>query len=391
MRAKTILYIITKSNWGGAGRYVYDLALEARRQGYTPVVACGGAGLLAERLEKQQVLTRQIRSLERDPRPLKDLRAFFEIRRIIRETMPAIVHVNSAKAGGIGALAARLCGIPCIVCTVHGLPQREDRQWIAKKIIAFLVWLTALLSHHVIAVAHSDAEILRRQPYLRKKIRHIKNGIDDTHKDRNTAREIIRSHVSDANTQKLLTHPLWIGTIAELTHNKGHRYALEAFTEVCRLYPNVAYIIVGDGELASEHKMFTELHDLADHVFFTGFIPDAGALCAAFDIYLATSVKEGLPYSIIEAMYSGIPIIASAVGGIPDIITDGVSGRLIPSHSPQAITDAIIRVLTDGAYSASLGGNARIRARNAYTKSSMNEETFMLYHQCAQQRTADRL
>lgn len=381
-REKTILYIITKANWGGAGVYVYDLAIEARKRGHIPIVAAGGVGLLTERLAGQHILTKRIPSLERTISIGRELRSFFEIRKIIRETMPAIVHVNSSKAGGLGALAARLYGIPCIIYTVHGLPQHEDRAWAAKKVIAFLVWLSAALAHRVIAVAASDADILRKQPGLGKKVVHIKNGTDVPYKGRTPAREIIRNHIADPHIRKKLTQPLWIGTIAELTHNKGHRYAFEAFIEIRRLYPDVAYIVIGDGELMEEYKMFVKMHGLEGTVFFTGFIPDAGALCAAFDIYLATSIKEGLPYSIIEAMYSGIPIIASAVGGVPEIIRDGVSGKLIAPHSSAAITNAVVQALKNSAYTASLGENARTEASKTYSKSAMADETFMLYQRC---------
>jgi glycosyltransferase involved in cell wall biosynthesis len=378
------LYIITKSNWGGAGAYVYGLALEALKNGYAPVVACGGEGLLTERLAQHGIPTHQIRSLERDPHFFKDLRAFLDIRTAIIAVAPAVVHVNSSKAGGMGALAARLAHIPCIIYTVHGLPQREDRSWIAKKIIACIVWLSALLAHRVIAVTAGDAEILRRQPFLRKKVHYIPNGIEHAGLDRTPAREIIRTHITDPAVRKKLTHPLWVGTVAELTDNKGHRYALEAFIEMRHRHPDVAYVIVGEGELSEEYKKFVELHDLADHVFFTGFVPNGPQLYSAFDVYLSPSIKEGMPYTILEAMASGVPVVATSVGGVPDVIEDGVSGTLIPPASPRAIAGAIARILEDGAYGARLGEAGRSNTLSSHTRSAMAARTFALYTHCAQ-------
>ena len=381
---QTILYIVTKAHWGGAQRYVYDLACEALQRGYTPVVVCGGEGVLAQRLTERGIAVRHIPHLDRDINICKEIRSFFALVAIIRSVRPVIVHVNSSKASGIGALATRVCSTACVVFTAHGLPQHEDRPWISKKVIAFSTWVTALLAHHVIAVASRDAKILRQQPFLHKKIHHIQNGIDRIDHNRDTARKSICDSLSDTRARELLSHSLWIGTVAELTHNKGHRYSLETLAELCRLYPHVAYIIVGDGELVPVHKTFVREHNLENHVFFTGFIPHAEELYSAFDIYLAPSIKEGLPYTIIEAMCSGTAIVASCVGGIPDVIVDGVSGNLIEPRSPVAIRSALVRLLTDDTYRTSLGNHARTQALTTYTKSAMANQTFLLYDTCTQ-------
>ncbi len=376
------MYIVTKGNWGGAQRYVYDLACEATARGFLPVVASGENGLLTRRLKELGIATKQLPSLARDVSIFKDFRSFFEIFRLVQKIRPAVIHVNSSKAGGIGALAARLASSACIVFTVHGLPQNEDRSWLPKKIIVLLTWLTALLSHRVIAITNGDAEQLRRQPFLRKKIHYIPNGIAYVGKDRDRARALIVSHISDTNAQEKLAGGIWIGTVAELTRNKGHQYALEALVTLSNRYPNIVYVVVGDGELSPEYKLFVEEHDLQNHVFFTGFIPDAAELYSAFDIYLASSIKEGLPYTIIEAMSSGVPIVASRVGGIPDVIMHGISGHLIVIHSSDAIVEALTHILENKAYRAALGENARREALKTYTKSAMAEKTFRLYDNC---------
>jgi glycosyltransferase involved in cell wall biosynthesis len=357
-KEKTILYIVTKSNWGGAQRYVYDLALAAAAHGHTAIVACGGEDLLTERLAARGIAVTRIPSLERDGSIFKDLRSFFEIMRIIYSTRPAVVHVNSSKAGGIGALAARICSSTCIVFTVHGLPQNEVRFWLSKKIIALLTWLTAVLSHQVIAVTNGDVNYLQKKLFLRKKTHYIQNGIEHRGKNRDVAREILLRYISDTNAHEKLAQSRWIGTVAELTHNKGHRYALQALVALSKRYPNIAYIIVGDGELLGEYKLFVQEHDLENYVFFTGFIPDAAQLYSAFDIYLASSVKEGLPYSILEAMASGKLVVASACPPYDSIVQPGVNGVVVPNE-PQAFAEAIMRILADPAFGARLGQMGR--------------------------------
>ncbi len=380
----TILYLITKSNWGGAGRYVYDLACAVRDQGYAPIVACGGKGLLVTRLTEQQIPTRSIPALERDVSLLKDFRSLLSIIRIVRETHPAIVHVNSSKVGGIGALATRLCSRACIIFTVHGLPQHEDRPWLSKKMIALITWITALLAHHVITVSTNDTEILRAQPFLSKKVHRVQLGIVPQSHDHVSAREIVCRYLSDVPANTRLAEKFWIGTVAELTPNKGHLYALEALITLFKQYPDLVYICVGEGELSETLHLFVHTHHLEDRVFFTGFIPEAAMLYSAFDICLVPSIKEGLPYSILEAMHTGTPIVASAVGGIPDVIRDGISGCLVAPHSPPALVHALTQLIENRAYRTTLGEVAQEEARHQYTISAMVADTCALYRSCAQ-------
>ncbi len=379
-----ILYLITKSNWGGAQRYVYDLACEAKQNGYLPVVGCGGNGVLTEKLKEQDISVAPIKSFQRDVNLIKELLSFFDVIRLVRAERPIIVHVNSSKAGGIGALAARISSRACIVFTVHGLPQREKRSFLSRIFISFATWLTALLSHRIITVTHEDAMTLRKQPFLKHKVEHIQLGVERNVIPKDEARAYIRSHLDASDIQKLSGNTLWVGTVAELTDNKGHRYALEAFTHTIKKYPDVRYILIGNGELEAKLKTYAEHHGLQDHVIFAGFIPNAASLYSAFDIYLASSVKEGLPYTILEALTSGTPIIATRVGGIPDVIKHTESGHLIDAESSHEIHEALTRLIEDESYRALLGRQAQEDAARLQTKKLMAENTFRLYGECAQ-------
>lgn len=378
MEKLAILYLVTKSNWGGAQRYVYDLTLEAKRAGYHPAVAAGGTGMLTERLAAHHIPTHTVPTLQRDISVYKEIKTFFALMRLLRTLRPAVLHVNSSKAGGIGALAARLCGTPRIIFTVHGLPQREARPWVIQRIIGFLTWLTAFFSHRVITITKEDTATLSRQPFMHNRVLYIPNGIEHHGLDRDAARAVIYRHL-DTSVHERIDNAHWIGTVAELTHNKAHHYALEAMRTVVTAHPEIVYVIVGDGELREQYEQYVSTHNLTDHVFFTGFIPDASQLFSAFDIYLATSIKEGLPYTILEAMASGTPLIATRIGGIPDVVTHMHSGHLIAPHSTEAVSDALIRLLEDDAYRTTLGTGARSDAARAYTRAHMAEQTFLLY------------
>ena len=152
-----ILYVITKANWGGAQHYVYDLAIAARAAGHEVVVVVGGTGFLTEKLAEAGIRTipltlRQSRTFIGD---LLTFNSLFSFIRIFRRERPDVVHVNSAKVSGLGALAARITRVPRIIFTAHGWEFNAPRNALSKVGIRFFSWLTILLAHRTIAV--SDA------------------------------------------------------------------------------------------------------------------------------------------------------------------------------------------------------------------------------------------
>jgi glycosyltransferase involved in cell wall biosynthesis len=149
---KKILFLITKSNWGGAQRYVYDLVSTLDRTVYEPVVVLGGNGELVEKLHAAGIRTITLQSAQRDISIRKELQFFRELFSIVHREKPDVFHVNSSKAGGIGCFVGRLLGIKRVVFTAHGWAFNEDRPWWQKYIIKYLHWLTVLLSHTTIAV-----------------------------------------------------------------------------------------------------------------------------------------------------------------------------------------------------------------------------------------------
>ncbi len=382
----TILYLVTKSNWGGAQRYVYDLAIAARTAGHLPIVASGGEGLLTERLRKEGIRTISIPSLQRDIGIRAELQAFARIYSIIRDVRPTHIHVNSSKGGGIGALAARLASTACIIFTAHGLPQFEERPRAARALIACVSWVTALLSHRTITITRHDHATLLRQPFLRSKITYIPHGIDLTPLSRQEARRLLAA--ASQGQLRADDSLLWIGTVAELTANKGHRYALAGIAPFLRARPDARYVLIGDGELRASCAALAAEYGISDKVVFTGFLPDAAALHRAFDIYLSASVKEGLPYSLLEAMHSGTPIVATDVGGTPDLIAHGHTGLLAPARNPEALTDALTLLADDHSLRERLASAALQKVTAVHSKETMVARTIELYGVCTAELSA---
>jgi len=302
---KKVLFLITKSNWGGAQRYVHDLAVNARAQGFEPVVAFGGMGLLADQLKEANIRTIVIPHLQRDVSLFNDVGSFFELLRLFRAQKPDIIHLNSSKAGGIGALAARFAGVPRIIFTAHGWPFWEHRNPISRGIIYFFSWLTGLLSHKIIVVSDYDLSVAQKMPFIAHKTIRIYNGIN-LHLPLGSG-DVVRH--SFPNGVRIT------GTIGELTKNKNQILLIEQ----AKKDPAMYVAIVGDGEDRLYLMKKIEEYGLKNRVKLFGFML-ASEVLRGFDVFALPSLKEGLPYVLLEAKAAGLPIVANHVGGVPEIL-----------------------------------------------------------------------
>jgi len=302
---KKILFVITKSNWGGAQRYVYDLATALPKNEFGISVAFGQPGRLAEKLQEAGIATRPILSLERDVSLYTDMKSFFELLRLFRRERPDIAHLNSSKAGGVGALAARIAGIHKIIFTAHGWPFWEQRNQFSRVFIYLFSWLTALLSHTVITVSDYDLRVARKMPFVGYKTVRIYNGTD-SHLVLGSGEEIRNAFPPGARIT---------GTIGELTKNKNQI----ALIEQAKKDPSMCIAIVGEGEERLRLEAKIKEYDLGNRVKLFGFMP-ASEVLRGFDVFALPSIKEGFPYVLLEAKAAGLPIVANRVGGVSEIL-----------------------------------------------------------------------
>jgi len=304
---KKVTFVITKSNWGGAQRYVFDLAVSLPKEEFDVGVAFGQTGLLATKLQEANINTFPLHTLERDVSFRNDVRTFNELLHLFRQKRPDVVHLNSSKAAGIVALAARIAGVKKIIFTVHGWPFLEPRNSISCGLIYFLSWLTAVLSHVVIVVSNHDLRIAQKMPFVGKKTVRIYNGIDSNFTEKLQSGNYIRDHFP---TGVHIT-----GTIGELNKNKNHI----ALIEQAKNNPTMYVAICGDGEQRQFLQHTIEAYDLNKRVKLFGFVEPKTVL-KGFDTFALPSLKEGLPYVLLEAKAAGLPIVANRVGGVGEIL-----------------------------------------------------------------------
>jgi glycosyltransferase involved in cell wall biosynthesis len=375
---ESVLFLITKSGWGGAQAYVYALARGLQVRGQSAAVACGGSGkpdglpgLLQTRLERDGIPIFLLPSLVRDVSLRSELVAFRDLLAILRRERPAVLHVNSSKAGGLGALAGRLTGVPRIIFTAHGWAHQEPRTLLPKLLIWLASWATVLLSHEVIAVSKQDF-IASPVFFSRRKIQCIRNGIADASllPSRDARAELVRRE------PRLEKFPDWALVQAELHRNKGVDLAIRAFTGTPS---ELALVVLGEGEERPRLEALIREFGLMDRVFLLGFVEGSRKYLSAASFILFPSRKEGLPLALLEAGFAARAVIASRVGGIPEVITDQESGLLVPSGDANAFRDAICRLQKDPGFRHMLGTALRARVEQDFSETRMLEETFRLY------------
>jgi glycosyltransferase involved in cell wall biosynthesis len=334
-----ILYLVTKGNWGGAQKYTYDMATALSPSEFDVVVVFGVPAKLKERLEEKNIRTITIPELDRDISFLKDATSLFTLIKLLKNERPDVVHLNSSKMGGLGALAARLTGVKRIIFTAHGWPFSEDRSVVAKKIIKFFSWLTVVLSHTTITLHEKDLHAFKYWPLVKGKIIKIYNGaFSDTGLSREDARNTLGRKLHIPPNVTLL------GTIAELHRNKGLPYLIEALH---KLPETVSLVILGEGEERKHLESLIRREHLDKRVYLAGFTPNASSLLKAFDVFVLSSIKEGVPSVLLEAGTARVPIVSTNVGGIPEIIESGKEGLLVHSKNTEELASALTTLLTD--------------------------------------------
>ena len=384
MTQKSILYIITKSVWGGAAKYVYDLATHLPKSEFKVAVAAGGQGKFAKKIAQAQIPYVEIANFQRQINFFREFFAFFEIVSLLFQLKPDIIHVNSSKAGGVVGVAAFIYRTLYkiqntkykiqVIFTAHGWAFSEDRPKIQIILIKLFSRITALFYHQIICVSEYDRQTaLKNKIAPARKLKTIHNGIDF---------EAISFLPREEAQKKLLgrTSKLVIGTIAEWTKNKGLIYLIKATQTLKLKEEEFDVVLIGSGENPDKEIMYNydKKYNL-DNVRLIEFIENAASYLKAFDIFILPSLKEGLPYTILEAIAAKVPIIATNVGGIPEMIENNENGLLIQPKDPDIIRQKIEEIINNPQKSKSMTQKAKQKAEQKFGLDRMLKKTKQLY------------
>jgi len=326
---QTILYVITQSGPGGAQRYVLDLAthLPARFEAVICAGADGGGGLL-EDARRTGLRVAPLTSLRRSISPLADQRAVQELRQLFASEQPAVIHLNSSKAGVLGSMAGGRRYRT--VYTVHGWVFRERLSWWKRLAYVQAEKQSARYLDRIIVLSESDRSAGLKLGVAPEKLRIIRNGIQAPQFQ---PRQDARARLSELTGASLDSRPL-ILCVASFYPTKGLGYLIDAMAQV---KPPALCVVVGDGELRPQLEQRIAELGLAGRVLLPGHVPAAAELLRAADVFVLPSVKEGLPYVLLEAMAARVPVVATRVGGVPEVI----SGLLVEPGAAQELAAAI--------------------------------------------------
>lgn len=366
-----VLYLITKSHWGGAGKYVFDLATSAQGQGFQVAVALGEGPELADKLTTAGIRVICLPHLNRDIKIWADIKTFFDLLKLLRAEQPDVIHLNSSKIGALGALAGRLTGVKKIIFTGHGWAFNEQRFFLNRWLIALIHWLTILLCHQTIAVSQTTAKQIGIFPLVKNKIIVIHNGLETPQfLSKNEARNKL-----DPDNQSTI----WLGTITELHKNKGLDILILALKKVLEKIPGLNLIVIGEGEERDNLARLIARYQLTTNIRLVGKKDNAAQYLPAFDLFVLPSRTEALPYALLEAGTAGLPVIASRVGGIPEIIESGESGALVPAENTHVLADKILELLTNKDLTQKFGQNLQHKISSNFSRKKMLDQTFALY------------
>ncbi len=300
-----IVQVITSADWGGAQRHVYDLSCGLKALGHEVNVLYGEEGRLTTRLEAQQIRCQQVPTLTRAIRPWRDLRTLHHLRQQIEALHPDVVHAHSSKAGTLVRLALRKSAIP-VVYTIHGLVYLNERMPKWKQALYRKIELSLLpLAKATILVSNRDLqELQRHRSAKRTRLVHIPNGIDPF-----------------PEPIPLPEDPV-IGTIARFTEEKALDVLLKAVAAVRKEVPAVRLILVGDGPLRPQLEQLSQELGINDITTFAGFQENVVEWLAKMRVFALTSVKEGMPYALLEAVRAGRIVVARDVGGMGEVLPE---------------------------------------------------------------------
>lgn len=380
---KKILYIITQSELGGAQRYCLDLATNLIGEFDISIAfgEQGEKGELAKLLKDKKIKYYALNYLKRDLAPISDFLAVWEITKLINRVKPDIVHLNSSKVSIIGSWASLFSKITAreirkkkikILYTAHGWIFNEFLPIWKKYFYLYAEKITALLKDKIICVSEYDRQTaLKEKIAPGKKLLTIHNGIEPVKfLSRNEARQRL----------KLKSEDFIVGSIGNLYVNKGFEFLIEAVKILKKSEIEVKAVIVGSGQMKKYLEKIVRENKMEDQIIFTGRIKKAFELLPAFDVYACSSLKEGLSYTIIEAMFAGLPIIATEVCGNPELIKNYESGLLVEARKPKLLALKIKELYENEDLRKRLGERAKEKAQKEFNFTKMLQETRKVYN-----------
>ncbi|MBK8276993.1 MAG: glycosyltransferase [Nitrospira sp.] len=363
MKPLTVLHTIETSGPGGAEKLLLSLIDQLDRSEFQSKACLIKSGWLREQLEARGCETFIVPS-----RHTFDLALLLRFRQEILERGVDIIHAHEFAMNTYGSLASVLTGVPC-VATQHG-KNYFWKKWRRRMAYKFVARQSAL-----VAVSDNVRSFVSGNVGLSPdRIRMIYNGIDPrAHQPDDAVRLRIRAELS------LSPSTLVIGTVGNLYPIKGQSFLIRAMPTIVRSCPTAVLLVAGRGELREALQAEADALGVSAHVRFLGYRDDVPTLLQGFDVFVLPSLSEGLPFSALEAMATGKPVVATRVGGTPEVIVDGTTGYLVPPEDSHELAEKILALLCDTSRARLFGQEGIRRVEKAFSLCVMVGQYQQLY------------
>lgn len=382
-----IFQVISRLGVGGAALYTILLTSKLQKKGHESSLISGqvspSEGNMLDLMSVDSSLNHiYIPELGREISPWKDLIALIKLTLLFLRERPDVVHTHGSKAGFVGRLSAFFAGVPVRIHSFHGTIFQGYFHWFKSRLFTFFEKLLALLTDCIFTDADSiGKELIKLSIAPREKIKTMPIGLDLSQFDHLAPfRGRLREKLNLAGDVAL------VGIVSRLVPIKGVDVFLKAAQKVQKEKPKVHFVIAGDGELRGDLERLCDSLGLRNHVSFLGFWQDLRELYADFDIVVLSSFNEGCPISILEAMASEKPIVASAVGGVSDVVSAGRTGLMVSANDPEVLANGVLQVLNHPSLAKDLARNAKKEVFEKFHIDVSVRHTEDLYLQLRNQR-----
>lgn len=353
MKKNNILYIITKLELGGAQKHLLSVISHLDTNRYNIFLFTGSNGfLISEALLIPGIRINLSIFLERSISPIKDILALCEIFAYIKKNKINIVHTHSSKSGIIGRIAAKLAGVKVIVHTVHGWSFNDYQPYLLR---LFYIWLERICANccsKIITVSNYDKE------------KGLKNSIGELNQYIVITYGIDLKQFSEAcslakNKPSIYVDNLVVGMIACFKPQKNPEAYIKLAGLIIKDFPQVKFLLIGDGVLRKNIERLIEKLRIKNNCILLGWRQDIAQLLLGIDIFVLTSLWEGLPISVLEAMACAKPVLATNTGGVSELILDGKTGFLVECGNIRQMTERLKILLNDNDLRLRIGQSAR--------------------------------
>ncbi|MDX1764299.1 MAG: glycosyltransferase family 4 protein [bacterium] len=383
MKRIRVLHLHTLPVISGSGLNTWITIKGTCRQRFEVAFACAPGGGLNDMVRQAGFPVHEIPSLRQPIRPVRDLRALFDIVQILRRERIDLLHTHNSKTGWLGRLAGKIAGTPVVIHTVHGFAfHAAERPW-RRALFKKLERMAAPWADHTIFISQPMIEWAREEDILREnRYSRIYSGID-----LERFQPVPRQRLTVLRTELgLQEDDRVIGFVSKLWEGKGHAVALQAMAHVIRAVPRAKLLLVGDGPLEDRLRVLCEELNLQEAVIFAGFrkdIPEVFGLC---ELAILPSLFEGMGRVLLEAGACGKPVVATAVGGIPEVVVHGETGLLVPPDDPVALFGDMVRLLRDRTLARKMGEAGVRRIGELFSAHTMVRQISAVYEACLQEK-----